>query len=1645
MAAKRPEPPDDRRGSNQPKSRASWRKGPTTVAANQPAWSSSQWSKIDPAVHRGTLQRRFKLAALLVLLALFSAGYAYHLKNQLYKVPLAVVVLHDYQSALTPPNSWASEDAKRFEDAPGNLAVGITNLDDLGTQLKKQPPGGPGNDVTIIYLSGQGVVNESGEPCLIDPASLEPLNSQKWMRLDDLLKRICAAQPGTETKKLVLLDCGRIDSDWSLGVLKNDFSARVAETVRRIELPELTVICSAGPGQRSYAAPELGGSVFGYFAARGFHGEADEVGDGNGKVSLRELEAFLHANVGRWVTEHRAGLQRPQLLNVADKPVDYPISFAETKAFPAPEKFTLAADSRWDEVAGLWVQHDELKREHAYRHSPLLFATLDAKLVRMEQFLLAGPAYDEAFKSVRDKAKELIGTLAKPTGQLPGLTLVLWRTLPEFSAAQESAQALLKVWPPKPDKEFKPDEFSFESRVLAGFNYLQQEPSWTRLGEALTLIDGGKPQEDGKPVPIELHYARMLKQFLDQGATDADLKEALALRNDAEKAAWPVDPRVQYWTKQLILTADRDRRQAEDLLFVGGREERQKAGVIWLNAVSKEGATYRAASALADELTAAYQVRDQSLAEAPYYAQWLLADHTLSADEMQSAQNYISVVQKLSELLEEPLQEETSENRLTAILEAHTAARTIAKQLTDRLEKEKSDLASKRGADQEQLRDLERLLATPLVTGEPRAYLRRIYLELLTRSASNPVATSAVATKPPVVDDDVTQPQLEHPAFGLLRSASATPKSDEKGAEKKRSWAAQGGALRARLGELPALAESLSQETTNQLGLAARDGKEDEFTIRGGYGRADRLLRAAAGVCGDWPEHGEQLQNDRFSRQLAALDTHNLLLFQTSRILEDFWGAGGAVGPYFANAAQLCLNAAKNTVKTILPKNAGFAERDQLASKLQSLSEAAEKLALQDPKPLDPSQSGQMEIYFPPQLPQGTAAAFLRAKSTVPALFNEETEPRRRCAVDIDTQSPTKSLTFKLKPEEPQLPEQLNAVAIFRGHVREKPLLIDNRRGLQIAYTPAQYPPPKITVRGNLQENSAILFIFDCSGSMTARTEIRSTEFTGNSKPAGERRMDAAKKTLNDILKSIATDQFRVGLMVYGHRAGWLPVVKNGRKDYVRDYSTYAKKMGQNDARILQLHPLEDVELERPIRRFGPEQLKDWQALLSQLEPKGETPLYLSLQRALTELQAIDDTVKKQIVVITDGANNQDDDPNPPPTVRENKVTATQIKTFIAQNRHVRIDIVGFGKEFSNPRDNLHRELKQIVAPTLGNLYSAQTREDLLEKLRESLGLQRYVVETADNRGRLKAVDGMELEQTWELNRPGEYFVRLVDFQPPVTTSCKLEGGEAVRIFVRRSAERGNLEFDYGDYDRNDFPTQGYVSTLSASGQEAQPQVKVGIHVPEKLLDQWVFRISLQNTNSKQFSARPAESWTEIQPLNASEQPIGEPYVFFDQKFEVGQPVPVLMCSCPAWPEEAEKAAVQLWCKFGSRSKGTSIKIETLQKQARKSVEDQDFSILNTESAAGVVRLSILQQPKTADSQLYKVELARARESETDSPATQIIHEYFGAAGRVKHEFIIDDNLASELSDFRLIVTPKSALVDGSLHMPKPRIRPLRR
>ena len=69
--------------------------------------------------------------------------------------------------------------------------------------------------------------------------------------------------------------------------------------------------------QRGHVSPErLEASVFGYYIHEALRGVADVEGSGNrdGRVSLAELEEYLHDKVPYWVLERYDDVQVPELI-----------------------------------------------------------------------------------------------------------------------------------------------------------------------------------------------------------------------------------------------------------------------------------------------------------------------------------------------------------------------------------------------------------------------------------------------------------------------------------------------------------------------------------------------------------------------------------------------------------------------------------------------------------------------------------------------------------------------------------------------------------------------------------------------------------------------------------------------------------------------------------------------------------------------------------------------------------------------------------------------------------------------------------------------------------------------------------------------------------------------------------------------------------------------------------------------------------------------------------------------------------------------------------------------------------------------------------------------------------------------------------
>ncbi|MGA2254463.1 MAG: vWA domain-containing protein, partial [Thermoguttaceae bacterium] len=276
----------------------------------------------------------------------------------------------------------------------------------------------------------------------------------------------------------------------------------------------------------------------------------ESEGNRNKQVSLRELYGYLKAKVSQWVTQNRDDLQEPILLpeNAPDVPLVFRRSDEGTVMPPPGER-----DPRWDQMAELWKQHSALRTKAPYREKPLEWADFQFNLLRAEQLLEAGSAYEGEFnKTVVWLAGQAsaLGEAAKSPEAVP-YSLALaeqWHRLP-------SEQELIKLpapWLPgaKPAEsgqveEKKPvaakDNVDYKA---ADAKSTGKEPAAGAVKEVPAAKPGDKqataaaekpPAPEARPRPYKYWPAAVVawERALEHHDTADEVKQALAFVDGA--------------------------------------------------------------------------------------------------------------------------------------------------------------------------------------------------------------------------------------------------------------------------------------------------------------------------------------------------------------------------------------------------------------------------------------------------------------------------------------------------------------------------------------------------------------------------------------------------------------------------------------------------------------------------------------------------------------------------------------------------------------------------------------------------------------------------------------------------------------------------------------------------------------------------------------------------------------------------------------------------------------------------------------------------------------------------------------------------------------------------------------------------------
>jgi hypothetical protein len=509
----------------------------------------------------------------------------------------------------------------------------------------------------------------------------------------------------------------------------------------------------------------------------------------------------------------------------------------------------------------------------------------------------------------------------------------------------------------------------------------------------------------------------------------------------------------------------------------------------------------------------------------------------------------------------------------------------------------------------------------------------------------------------------------------------------------------------------------------------------------------------------------------------------------------------------------------------------------------------------------------------------------------------------------------------------------------------------------------------------------------------------------------------------------------RVGLWLYGHRLGrraaggaveaspnWPPPPANLR-------------IGDDVDEVLPLVTLDDAVKREFLDR------------LSRARPWGETPLYLSIIKAMEPFHWRTGSGARHLVVITDGKNEV--------SQQERMIVGNQVVEALQSDRRNRgQQAVKLHVLDCTPGEN--DELRRLVTTNgLGDYIAVDQWQKLEQTLKDALGLAEYELRnTRDGRtlGPQPLGNPIIVPGPFVPDLPREYQVRVVD-RPGLTAKVKLEGEEALRLLVSRRGPREQLRFERYEPrgvsldDRAGLLGVANVLPPGTADDELRPtSFDIAAYPP-----QWEggatkgkrpvrFAVAIQDGGEPPgFSPRPAEAWIEIAPRAGSET--SWPYPFYDRLFEEERPVPVLLCHVPEWPVEAREAEIRLCFKLEPTRPSKELvigKVET-------PVDEPQEIVL---AGMPAVRLGVQTADEGDGGRLTVIEehpLGVAAPPwlriETLEPPDRIVRTFSYGSRSATHEFYFHGRPRSSLINDRLLLTTQAELRRDSVMIDKTPLR----
>jgi hypothetical protein len=606
-------------------------------------------------------RRRAVVVVLGVMLALAGAAAALVLFLRPVQAPrfLSVPIV-EYTEPRLPPNPLAEQDSDalvaHFPGEAGKKAFESQQRDRLLKELDGLK--GAKESAVVVHLRAHAV-SRGGKVHLL-PANAKLDDPATWLSLDEIIRRVrqCDA-----AHKLLILDVGQPIADPQLGVLVDDVSDGVQTLLEGLQADDPLVLCACSRGQVSLVSEALGRSVFAHYLSLGLAGQADGHGPGgkrDGRVTVREVAAFVRPRVDRWAQQNRATRQTPALFGDAK---DFTLTQPpEGQAAPAVEPVPAEPYPGWLKAG--WETRDRWWNEDAFRLAPQAFGQMEATLLRAEARWHAGldtaRAPEELAGDLKRSEERLrqARSVGRPAPPRPcSLALARAAGARTDPAPGDALRLLLaqldQVPPPKPeeiDKAVKEYLTRFQGQApfvelaWTGFDTLAEDhaPTAAKVRLVHGLLRGVKPP----PQFVEtLLIERLATWEVREWPTDAVRRllhaarqEGQTLAGDAQALAWFGEP--------LRAAADR-RREGEVLLFSGRLDKREQA-VERLDGAERG---YREVGRQADIVARARRAYDEGMALLPGYAAYLAARADLDPRDEQDWDDAVRATGDLGGLL----------------------------------------------------------------------------------------------------------------------------------------------------------------------------------------------------------------------------------------------------------------------------------------------------------------------------------------------------------------------------------------------------------------------------------------------------------------------------------------------------------------------------------------------------------------------------------------------------------------------------------------------------------------------------------------------------------------------------------------------------------------------------------------------------------------------------------------------------------------------------------------------------------------------------------------------------------------------------------------------------------------------------------